>query len=280
LLFGRKFNFAGATVPEHVIKDDILEAFVLSDVVVVRDVLTKKDGAGGKDDQINRCEVRSQEVILLHFSWPGQLRDYLLGVLHELLKLARLFLVNDCDPALVISTRILWVDIGLHPADVAFNDGPLILYPSTLRVLVSLDTASPKRLDIFRQHLSLGFVGHERHRLGNVVTHLGAIISELSIFDRESFPSEAHLAGALAKFRSDSDKELRFAAFENTRNQDVKSLGYSLCRLEEFLTKSQVLSGHVSRKVGSDATLRRKVQLCEGSLVGEYLSFNFVSAIG
>jgi len=183
LLIGRKFDFAGATVPEHVIKDDILEAFVLSDVVVVRDVLTKKDGAGGKDNQINRREVRSQEVILLHFSWPGQLRDYLLGVLHELLKLARLFLVNDCDPALVISTRILWVDIGLHPADVALNDGPLVLYPSTLRVLVSLDTASPKRLDIFRQHLSLGVVGHERHRLGNVVTHLGAIISELSIFD-------------------------------------------------------------------------------------------------
>ena len=102
---------------------------------------------------------------------PWQLRNDALRVDDELLEFARLFFVDDGNPAFVVGTSILWVDVRLNPSVVALDDGTLVSHPGPLRVLVGGNRAGLIRLDILREHGPLVVIGRILHGLLQVEVH-------------------------------------------------------------------------------------------------------------
>mmetsp|Transcript_22285 Transcript_22285/g.27353 ORF Transcript_22285/g.27353 Transcript_22285/m.27353 type:complete len:474 (-) Transcript_22285:385-1806(-) len=279
LLLSGELNSAHGVATERVVQEDVLEALVVPNVVVVGNVDTKGAAIGSERDDVQGGEVGSQEGIFFHLTWPGQLWDNLLRVEHKLLELARFLFVDDGDPALVVGAGVLGIDVSLDPADVALDDRALVLNPSALRVFMSRDAAGSERFDVLLDHELLVVVGDVGKRLRKVAVHLTNVVFELAKFNLESLAPIAHRAGAVCVCRADSDQELRVASLEDTSVQDVQALGHSLSRQHELLGESQVSGGHVAREIGSDTTLLREVDLCVWSLVREDLSFDFVDNV-
>jgi len=139
LLFRSELHGVHGVATHRIVKEHVLEAFVIPDVIVVGDINSERATVSGKRNDVKRGEVGSQERVLLHLTGPWQLRDNLLGGNHEVAELLRLLFIDDSDPALKVAASVLWIDVGLNPAHVGLNDGPDILDPGSLRVLVSGD---------------------------------------------------------------------------------------------------------------------------------------------
>lgn len=117
---------------KRVVQEYILEAFSFSDVIVVWDVDSERAAVCCKANDIESCEVRSEEIFFFHLTRPRKLWDDFLRVDHKLLELARLLLVDNCDPTFIVGTGILRVNVRLNPSHVCLNNWALILHPGAL----------------------------------------------------------------------------------------------------------------------------------------------------
>lgn len=82
----------------------------------------------------------------------------MLTISYELLEFFRLFLINDGNPAFIVSTRVLWVYIGLDPAHISFNYRSLVTNPTALGVFMSFDITSAIVINVKFEHIFLVFI--------------------------------------------------------------------------------------------------------------------------
>ena len=70
LLLCGELHRAHGVGAEGVVQEEVLEAFILSDIVIVWDVDTKWTTVGGESDHLKSSKVWCQEVVFLHLFWP------------------------------------------------------------------------------------------------------------------------------------------------------------------------------------------------------------------
>mmetsp|Transcript_33012 Transcript_33012/g.50565 ORF Transcript_33012/g.50565 Transcript_33012/m.50565 type:complete len:435 (-) Transcript_33012:16-1320(-) len=261
LFLGSELDLDALEVGHGVAKINILEAFALTDVVVIGDVDTERAAIGGKGHNLKGSEIGSQEGVLLHLLGPREQRDDLLGSSHEVTELLGLVLINNGDPPLEVSAGVLGINICLDPAHIGLDDGSLILDPLALAVLVGFDVSSLIMVDVELNHFLLGIIASILNGFLQVGVHLLEVLGELSEHDVEFVALEVDvLLGALLRDAANGQHEL-VALLKNAGVQDI-----DLLAVQELLHESQVLLGHVAGEVAGDAALAGEVQASEGLL--------------
>lgn len=121
---------------ERIIQENILKSFSLSDVIVVRNIYSKRAAVCCKPNNIESSEVWSEERIFLLEFRPWKERNNSFRFCNQFLKLFWFRFINDCYPAFIITAFVCWINIGLDPAHVTFDNRTLIFYPLSLRLFV------------------------------------------------------------------------------------------------------------------------------------------------
>ena len=264
---------------KRVVQEYILEAFGFSDVVVVGDVDSERAAVCCKANDVESCEVRSEEIFFLHLTRPWELWDNFLRVDNELLELTRLFLVDNGNPTFIVGTRILRVDVRLNPSHVCLNNWALILHPSALRIFMSGNRSCGIGLNVLLEHNLLSLICHIRKCFFKEPIHLFEVSRKFSKLYCKDLVLVMHDAVSIHIDASNSEQVLVGLLFKSTSVQDIEPLGDCFWRLKEFLGDSKVILIHISREVCSDAALIWEIQLSIGSFVRKNFVLNKMSEL-
>lgn len=156
---------------------------MFSNLVIVRKILTKRIAIGGKTDHFQSHKTWKQVLIFLHFLWPWQLRNNLLWILIQVIKLTRLLLVNNCNHTMKIASGILWIYIFFCIAAVCLYKWPFVFDPLSLRIFIIVKNSRLVWRDILFKHSSLGAIGTLLKSFSKIYVALLKKWQELTVFD-------------------------------------------------------------------------------------------------
>lgn len=144
-------------------QEHILEPYISSDIVVVRDVDTSGSIEGREGEDGQGSKVRFQEIVFLELLGPGgKLLKQVLGVGNKMSHDLTGFLVDHCNHALPVSPHLYGIEICFDVSQVSFHYWSDILHPVSLRLLVVLDVSCFEVFDVSLDHESLCLVGDIR----------------------------------------------------------------------------------------------------------------------
>ena len=202
---------------KRIIKEDVLEALIIADVIVVWYVNPQETIVRCETNQVESGEIGRQERIFFHLTWPRQLRDDCLRVDNELLELTTFLLVHNSNPSRKVSTRVLWIYVCLTPTDIAFNDRALVFNPEPLAILVNGDWTRLEMLNILLKHLALIVIRSILQSFRQVEVNIFEVVRKLAEFDLESLALELKHAWNIHGNTRYGDDKLILTLLEESR---------------------------------------------------------------
>jgi hypothetical protein len=138
---------------------DVLESKVFSDIVVVGNVDANGNAWRSKGQNIQTGEIWFFELIDFKLFSPSQVLQSDRSAIDQFVQQLRFLLVDYGDESLKLCSDLQGVQIAFDKSNVGLNDGPNVLDPMFLRLLVFFHIACPEVVDVLANHVSLNLVG-------------------------------------------------------------------------------------------------------------------------